>query len=162
MRQWTGPPLVQTLSCGPIGAKALYKPKLGYYKLGPWEYNSGKFHSKFTLFNAENASHVVCKMAAILSGPQYVNIIVSMLPCTFPKGQIRVSRDYILQCCLSPKLYVVRDLFPAGPISVIFFSRRQCHAIVIFRLKSISDLDSGSLPRFFGEFIYMKFKIVVS
>ena len=26
---------------------------------------------------------------------------------------------------------------------------RQFHAIVIFRLKSISDLDSGSLPRFF-------------
>ena len=31
---------------------------------------------------------------------------------------------------------------------------RQFHAIVVFRLKSICDLDSGSLPRFFVEFIY--------
>ena len=53
--------------------------------------------------------------------------------------------------------YVVRDLFPS-----YLFSRRQFHAIVIFRLKSISDLDSGSLPRFFGEFIYVKLKVVVS
>ena len=53
--------------------------------------------------------------------------------------------------------YFRQDLFPS-----YLFSRRQCHAIVIFRLRSISYLDSGSLPRFFGEFIYMKFKIVVS
>ena len=39
---------------------------------------------------------------------------------------------------------MVRDLFPA----YLFFGR-QFHAIVIFSLKSISDLDSGSLPRFF-------------
>ena len=39
--------------------------------------------------------------------------------------------------------YVVRDLFPA-----YLFFRRRFHAIVIFRFKSISDLDSGSLPRF--------------
>ena len=50
-----------------------------------------------------------------------------------------------------------QDLFPS-----YLFSRRQFHAIVIFRLESISDLDSGSLPRFFGEFIYIKLKIVVS
>ena len=53
--------------------------------------------------------------------------------------------------------YFRQDLFPS-----YLFSRRQFHAIVIFRLKSIPALDSGSLPRFFGEFIYMKFKIVVS
>ena len=53
--------------------------------------------------------------------------------------------------------YFRQDLFPSYS-----FSRRQFHAIVIFRLKSISDLDSGSLPRFFGEFIYIKIKIVVS
>ena len=53
--------------------------------------------------------------------------------------------------------YFRQDLFPS-----CLFSRRQFHAIVNFRLKSISDLDSGSLPRFFGEFIYMKIKIVVS
>ena len=53
--------------------------------------------------------------------------------------------------------YIRQDLFPS-----YLFSRRQFHAIVIFRPKSISDLDSGSLPMFFGEFIYMKFKIVVS
>ena len=53
--------------------------------------------------------------------------------------------------------YFRQGLFPS-----YLFSRRQFHAIVIFRLKSISDLDSGSLPRFFGEFIYMKFKTVVS
>ena len=38
--------------------------------------------------------------------------------------------------------YFCQDLFPA-----YLFFRRQFHAIVIFRLKSISDLDSGSLPR---------------
>ena len=53
--------------------------------------------------------------------------------------------------------YFRQDLFPS-----YLFSRRQFHAIVIFRLKSISDLNSGSLPRFFGEFIYMKIKIVMS
>ena len=45
--------------------------------------------------------------------------------------------------------YFRQDLFP----SYLFFGR-QFHAIVIFRLKSISDLYSESLPRFFGEFIY--------
>ena len=44
--------------------------------------------------------------------------------------------------------YFRQDLFPA-----YLLLRRQFHAIVIFRLKSISDLDSGALPRFFGEFI---------
>ena len=53
--------------------------------------------------------------------------------------------------------YYRQDLFPS-----YLFSRRQFHAIAIFHLKSISDLASGSLPRFFGEFIYMKLKIVVS
>ena len=53
--------------------------------------------------------------------------------------------------------YFRQDPFP----SYLLF-RRQFHAIVIFRLKSISDLDSGFLPRFFGEFIYAKLKIVVS
>ena len=37
--------------------------------------------------------------------------------------------------------YLRQDLFPA----YLFFGR-QFHAIVIFRLKSISDLDSGTLP----------------
>ena len=57
----------------------------------------------------------------------------------------------------SSETYSRQDLFP----SYLFF-RRQFHAIVIFRMKSISDLDSGSLPRLFGEFIYAKLKIVVS
>ena len=52
--------------------------------------------------------------------------------------------------------YFRQDLFPAHS-----FSGRQFHAIVIFRLKPISDLDSGSLPRLYGEFIYGKLKIVV-
>ena len=51
--------------------------------------------------------------------------------------------------------YFRQDLFP----SYLFFGR-QFHAIVIFRLKSISDLDSGCLPRFFGEFIFAKLTIV--
>ena len=53
--------------------------------------------------------------------------------------------------------YFRQDLFPA-----YLFFMRQFHAIGIFRFKSISDLDSGSLPRFFGEFIYAKSKFVVS
>ena len=53
--------------------------------------------------------------------------------------------------------YFRQDLFPS-----YLFSRRQFHAIVIFLLKSISDLDSGSLPRFFGEFIYVKLKVAGS
>ena len=55
--------------------------------------------------------------------------------------------------------YFREDIFPA-----YLFFRRQFHAIVIFLLKSISDLESGFLPRFFGEFIYIysKLKIVVS
>ena len=52
--------------------------------------------------------------------------------------------------------YFRQDLFPA-----YLFFRRQFHAIVILRFKSISDLDSGSLLRLFGEFIYAKLKIVV-
>ena len=53
--------------------------------------------------------------------------------------------------------YFRQDLFPS-----YLFSRCQFHAIVIFRPKSISDLDSGPLPSFFVEFIHMKFKIAVS
>ena len=53
--------------------------------------------------------------------------------------------------------YFHQDLFPA-----YLFFRRQFHAIVIFRLKSISDLDSRSLPKMFGEFIYTELKIVAS
>ena len=53
--------------------------------------------------------------------------------------------------------YFRQDPFPA-----YLFFRRQFHAIVIVRLKLISDLDSGSLPKFFGEFMYTKLKIVVS
>ena len=53
--------------------------------------------------------------------------------------------------------YIRQDLFPS-----YLFYRRQFHAIAIFRLKSISDLNSRSLPRFFGEFIYAKLIIVVS
>ena len=40
--------------------------------------------------------------------------------------------------------YFRQGLFPA-----YLFFWRQSHAIVTFRPKSISDLDSGSLPRFF-------------
>ena len=46
--------------------------------------------------------------------------------------------------------YFRQDLFPA-----YLFFRRQFHAIVIFRFKSFSDLDSG-------EFIYAILKIMVS
>ena len=53
--------------------------------------------------------------------------------------------------------YFRQDLFPA-----YLFFRRQFHAFAIFCLKLISDLDSGSLPRFFDEFTYTKLKIVVS
>ena len=33
---------------------------------------------------------------------------------------------------------------------------QKYYAIVIFRLKSISDLDSGSLPRLYGESIHIR------
>ena len=36
----------------------------------------------------------------------------------------------------------------------------QFHAIVIFRLKSISDIDFGSLPKLYGKFMYAKLKTV--
>ena len=81
-------------------------------------------------------------------------------------GQMAANNIYLyLLCNIFPGILTVtwsetyfrQDLFPS-----YLFSRRQFHAIVIFRLKSISDLDSGSLPRFFGEFLYMKIKIVVS
>ena len=55
----------------------------------------------------------------------------------------------------------VRVQRPISGRTYLFF-RRQFHAIVIFRRKSISGLDSRSLPRLFGEFIYAKLKIVVS
>ena len=50
------------------------------------------------------------------------------------------------------------------PISdrTYLFSRRQFHTIVIFHLKSISDLDSGPLSRVYGEFVYANIKIVES
>ena len=59
--------------------------------------------------------------------------------------------------CTWSETYFRQVLFPA-----YLFFRRQFHVIVIFRFKSISDLDSGSLPRIFGEFIDTKLKIVVS
>ena len=62
-----------------------------------------------------------------------------------------------LFCFTWSETYFRQDLFP----SYLFF-RHQFHTIFIFRFKSISDLDSGSLPRFFGEFICAKLKIVVS
>ena len=73
------------------------------------------------------------------------------VPCNqhAANGLARTSTRY--------ETYFRQDLFP----SYLFF-RRQFQPIVIFRLKSIPDLDSGSLPRFFGEFIYAKLKIVVS
>ena len=49
--------------------------------------------------------------------------------------------------------YVVGDIFLA-----YLFSRRQLHAIMIFRVESIPDLDSGSLPRVDDEFMYAKNK----
>ena len=61
-----------------------------------------------------------------------------------------VSNHPRLECLLNhffwrtwTETYFRQDLFP----SYLFF-RRQLHAIVIFRLKSIFDLDPGSLPRF--------------
>ena len=53
--------------------------------------------------------------------------------------------------------YFRQNLFP-----VFLFSMRQIHAIKIFRLKWISDTDSGSHPRLYGESIYTKLKTVVS
>ena len=52
-------------------------------------------------------------------------------------------------------LYMVGDLFPA-----YLFSRHQFHAIVIFRLKSIIHIDSGSFLGLYGE-LNAKLKIVV-
>ena len=45
--------------------------------------------------------------------------------------------------------------------SYLFF-RRHFHAIVNLRLKSSSDIDPGSLPRLYIEFMYAKLKIVLS
>ena len=74
--------------------------------------------------------------------------------CTLHHLIIMIVQTYI---CTWSETYFRQDLFPA-----YLFFRRQFHAIVIFRFKSSSDLDSGSLPRFFGEFIYAKLKIVAS
>ena len=58
-------------------------------------------------------------------------------------------RKKINEINMLSKTYFQQDLFPA-----YLFFRHQFQAIVIFRLKLISDLDSGSLPRFFlGEII---------
>ena len=73
---------------------------------------------------------------------------------------IRRPRDriiFIMGITTWSETHFRQDLFPA-----YLFFRRQFHPIVIFRFKSISDLDSGSLPRYFGEFIYEKLKLVVS
>ena len=70
----------------------------------------------------------------------------------FHDGVVRANND----------LHVVGDEFPTGPISGIFVLCASLHAVVIYRPKSISDLDSGSLPRLYGEFMYAKLKIVVS
>ena len=79
----------------------------------------------------------------------------------------RMTRIRILYCLMKrqpvkttytwSETYFRQDLFP----SYLFFGR-QFHAIVIFRLKSISDLDSGYHPRFLGEFIFAKLTIVLS
>ena len=49
--------------------------------------------------------------------------------------------------------YFRQDLFPS-----YVFSVRQFPEFVNFRLKSSSDLDSGFLPRFYGEFMYANLK----
>ena len=72
-------------------------------------------------------------------------------------NEMRLLSMHVLQYITWSETYFRQDLFPS-----YLFSRRQFHAIVIFHLKSISDLDSGSLPRFFGEFIYVKLKVVGS
>ena len=75
----------------------------------------------------------------------------------FPCAHVLHPRKLIVRVYSSTwsETYFRQDLFP----SYLLF-RRQFHAIVIFRLKSICDLDSGSLPRFFGEFMYAKLTIV--
>ena len=105
-------------------------------------------------------------------GTNFSEFLVEILIFSFKKMRLKVSSAKRRPFCLglnelielrnrkhtinpSPPIaaytrsetYFRQDLFP----SYSFF-RRQFHAIVIFRLKSISDLDSGSLPRFFGEF----------
>ena len=53
--------------------------------------------------------------------------------------------------------YFRQGLFP----SYLFFGR-QFHAFVNFRLKSSSDIDSGSLPKLYSELMYAKLRIVLS
>ena len=70
------------------------------------------------------------------------------LPIVFIFIIILHWNKYVFYFCCSvytwSETYFRQDLF----LSYLFF-KRQFHAIVIFRLKSISNLDSGSLPRFF-------------
>ena len=59
-------------------------------------------------------------------------------------------------CLTWSETYFRQDQFPS-----YLFSRRQFHAIVTFRLKSSSDLESGSLPGLYGESMYAKLKILL-
>ena len=70
------------------------------------------------------------------------DFIVSLQYCWPAENNMLIC--YMVISFTWSETYFWQDLFP----SYLFF-RRQFHAIVIFRLKSTCDLDSGSLPRFF-------------
>ena len=59
-------------------------------------------------------------------------------------------RELFLSMSLTwSETYIRQDLFPAGPISGIFVLWASMSCNCDFSLKSISDLDSGSLRNFF-------------
>ena len=56
----------------PSRRQAIIKPMLGYCQLEPYEQTSVKFEYK--IFHSQNAfENVVCEMAAILSGEEYLS-----------------------------------------------------------------------------------------
>ena len=84
--------------------------------------------------------------------PSGINYEIFQFSCRF----LVILRNWVNFSTWS-ETYFRQDLFPAN-----LFSWHQFHIIVIFHQKSISDLDSGSLPRLYGEFMYAKLKIMVS
>ena len=76
--------LVQIMVCCLSNAKWLSEPMLDFCQLNPREQNLGKCSDKSTIISTQQNvfEYIVCKMGAILSGPQCVNW--SLVHCIKP------------------------------------------------------------------------------
>ena len=85
MRRWTWSTLVQIMVCHLEGAKPLFELMLPYCQWDPRNIFRWHFIWNADIFIQENVfKHVVCEMAAILSGVRWVNDVISCNSKIYP------------------------------------------------------------------------------